>query len=396
MSTQHTAPYPTVEEILRLPAFSGCLVRGGAGGLQLPVRGASISDIPDYARWVSEGELLITTGYALADDEEAFSQLLPSVKRCGLSGVCIKPGRYLPPELPSWLTAQADELALPLIELPAAVRFSDLSGAVAQAISRWQSPEARERRLAIYLAHLLHDTPEEAAERETALEYGLHLEQPHIVLRVQTAASPEKRRWLLRDLSALCRRCGGEVWSAEEDEGALLVLECQGDIFALEDGLRQHIEDFLSGRNDTVAVCGISRPYSGLAGLCRADIGARAALLRARQQRLHCLTDDRAGLLRLIAAGDTPEALEEYVQRQLAPLLRQRPQRCRELLETLECWFRCRGNHRQMAQTMRLHYNTVSYRLQQLWQLLEKDPDDYDVRLSLELALYLYRTRIEQ
>ncbi len=40
-----------------------------------------------------------------------------------------------------------------------------------------------------------------------------------------------------------------------------------------------------------------------------------------------------------------------------------------------------------------LHYNTVSYRLQQLWLLLEADPVDPMKRLALETALYLYRYR---
>ena len=48
------------------------------------------------------------------------------------------------------------------------------------------------------------------------------------------------------------------------------------------------------------------------------------------------------------------------------------------------------GNQRQMARELHLHYNTVSYRLQQLWLLLEADPVDPMKRLALETALYLY------
>ena len=39
---------------------------------------------------------------------------------------------------------------------------------------------------------------------------------------------------------------------------------------------------------------------------------------------------------------------------------------------------------------LHLHYNTLSYRLQQLWLLLEADPVDPMKRLALETALYLY------
>ena len=64
-----------------------------------------------------------------------------------------------------------------------------------------------------------------------------------------------------------------------------------------------------------------------------------------------------------------------------------------ELLDTLDSWLRCMGNQRRMARELHLHYNTVSYRLQQLWMLLEADPADPMKRLALETALYLYRYR---
>ena len=51
------------------------------------------------------------------------------------------------------------------------------------------------------------------------------------------------------------------------------------------------------------------------------------------------------------------------------------------------------GNQRRMARELHLHYNTVSYRLQQLWMLLAADPADPVKRLTWETALYLDRYR---
>ena len=51
------------------------------------------------------------------------------------------------------------------------------------------------------------------------------------------------------------------------------------------------------------------------------------------------------------------------------------------------------GNQRRMARELHLHYNTVSYRLQQLWTLLAVEPADPVKRLAWETALYLYRYR---
>lgn len=117
MTSQHTADYPTLQEVLRLPVFAGCTVCGGAAGLGRRVSGVNLTDTPDYARWLAQGELLITTGFAIADDPQAVDALLPTAAEKGLSGVGIKPGRYLPSPLPAALAEKADRLGLPLLQL---------------------------------------------------------------------------------------------------------------------------------------------------------------------------------------------------------------------------------------------------------------------------------------
>ena len=53
--------YPTVEELLKLPIFSTSYVAAGKGGLDRIVSGINLSDNPDYAQWISPGELMIST-----------------------------------------------------------------------------------------------------------------------------------------------------------------------------------------------------------------------------------------------------------------------------------------------------------------------------------------------
>lgn len=104
------------------------------------------------------------------------------------------------------------------------------------------------------------------------------------------------------------------------------------------------------------------------------------------------MTDDPAGVVQLLEES-SPAETDAYIHRQLGTLLRQPEPRRQELLDTLASWLRCMGNQRRMARELHLHYNTVSYRLQQLWMLLEADPIDPMKRLALETALYLYRYR---
>ena len=388
MTSQHTADYPTLQEVLRLPMFAGCTVCGGAAGLGRRVSGVNLTDTPDYARWLAQGELLITTGFAIADDPQAVDALLPTAAEKGLSGVGIKPGRYLPGPLPAALAEKADRLGLPLLQLPTDMRFAELADAVSREIARRRIPAEQERQLAVLLHHLISGAPlSEAMERQAA-ESGIHLECPHILLRIRADAPELQRRSWLHEAEECCRALGADMWGALLEDGLLLVLEAD-DLFALEMPLRRVMADFAA---DHGVICGVSRPYGSTVGFQKADRSACAALRMAARTETPCVTDDPAGVVRLLEES-SPAETDAYIHRQLGTLLRQPEPRRQELLDTLASWLRCMGNQRGMARELHLHYNTVSYRLQQLWMLLEADPVDPMKRLALETALYLYRYR---
>ena len=385
MTSQHTADYPTLQEVLRLPVFAGCTVCGGAAGLGRRVSGVNLTDTPDYAHWLAQGELLITTGFAIADDPQAVDALLPTAAEKGLSGVGIKPGRYLPGPLPAALAEKADRLGLPLLQLPTDMRFAELADAVSREIARRRIPAEQERQLAVLLHHLISGAPlSEEMERQAA-ESGIHLECPHILLRIRADAPELQRRSWLHEVEERCRALGADMWGALLEDGLLLVLEAD-DLFALEIPLRRVMADFAA---DHGVICGVSRPYGGTVGFQKADRSARAALHMAARSEAPCVTDDPAGVVRLLEES-SPAETDAYIHRQLGTLLRQPEPRRQELLDTLANWLRCMGNQRRMARELHLHYNTVSYRLQQLWMLLEADPVDPMKRLALETALYLY------
>lgn len=388
MTSQHTADYPTLQEVLRLPVFVGCTVCGGAAGLGRRVSGVNLTDTPDYARWLAQGELLITTGFAIADDPQAVDALLPTAAEKGLSGVGIKPGRYLPSPLPAALAEKADRLGLPLLQLPTDMRFAELADAVSREIARRRIPAEQERQLAVLLHHLISGAPlSEEMERQAA-ESGIHLECPHTLLRIRADAPELQRRSWLHEAEERCRALGADIWGALSEDGFLLALEAD-DLFALEMPLWQVMADFAA---DHGVICGVSRPYVGTMGFQKADRSARAALHMAARSEAPCVTDDPAGVVRLLEES-SPAETDAYIHRQLGTLLRQPEPRRQELLDTLASWLRCMGNQRRMARELHLHYNTVSYRLQQLWMLLEADPVDPMKRLALETALYLYRYR---
>ncbi len=121
--------FPTIRELLALPVFAGSKVLGGEESLDRPVGGVSLTDIPDYYNWVYPHELLVSTCYAIRNDSAAIASLIPTLAQKGLSGACIKASRFLG-AMPEVMVAAADRLSFPLIELPADVRFADITKAI--------------------------------------------------------------------------------------------------------------------------------------------------------------------------------------------------------------------------------------------------------------------------
>lgn len=116
---------PTVRAVLELEALRGAEVVGGVGGLDREVTGANIVEVPEVSRWLKGGEFLLTAGYAWRDEPQGLVTILEDLDRCGISALAIKPGRYLS-EIPDALSSKADELGLPLIEIPPSVAYRDV------------------------------------------------------------------------------------------------------------------------------------------------------------------------------------------------------------------------------------------------------------------------------
>ncbi|MCW2996309.1 MAG: putative sigma factor, partial [Conexibacter sp.] len=98
---------------------------------------------------------------------------------------------------------------------------------------------------------------------------------------------------------------------------------------------------------------------------------------------LHAADDH---LLELLLAED-PSLVEDLARLRLAPLLALTP-RSRERLEaTLLAYLRHRGNGPRMAAELRVHPQTVRYRLARLRELLGAALDDPEARFELEVVL---------
>ena len=115
-----------VRDLLSLPAFAGTSIVAGRDGLERVVRWAHVIDMPGPAPWIGDGQLLLTTGYAWPTDERGERSQIEALAERHLAGIGLAVPGYVR-HFSQAARALADELELPLLEIPWDVPFARIT-----------------------------------------------------------------------------------------------------------------------------------------------------------------------------------------------------------------------------------------------------------------------------
>lgn len=115
----------TVRQALEIAPFSTCTMLAGQAGLERMVTSVTVLDAPDSAPWLKPAELILTTGYVFQGDPGHQRRLIYQLAERGCAGLAIKIRRFLHGAYHP-ICAAADQVGLPLIEIPPELSLSDL------------------------------------------------------------------------------------------------------------------------------------------------------------------------------------------------------------------------------------------------------------------------------
>lgn len=131
---------PSLREVLRLPAFRGAEVLTGHSRLDEPVTWVHVSELMDAWRFLSGGEVLVSTGLELA-------RATPEAREAYLRALVDAGAQALVLELVQWFRDVPDEMLLaarlmdfPLIVFREEVRFAELTKEAHESILRPHVP----------------------------------------------------------------------------------------------------------------------------------------------------------------------------------------------------------------------------------------------------------------
>jgi PucR family transcriptional regulator, purine catabolism regulatory protein len=136
---------PSLDEVL---AMDVCrrgrpAVVAGSDRLDTPVRWVHAIELTDVARLLRGGELVLSTGIALPDDERLLAAYITELADVGVAGLAVELGRRYAGSLPGALVAAARDAGLPLIAFEREVAFIEITEAVHARIIDAQLEELR-------------------------------------------------------------------------------------------------------------------------------------------------------------------------------------------------------------------------------------------------------------
>jgi purine catabolism regulator len=326
------------------------------------------------------------------------------------------------PAAPFWLASENDSpeaLVVPLrlrgtpagyLVLGGGGDVTDLDRQVAERAARVLGIELAKQRAVTeaqlrlqgdFLDDLLSGSyPSEDAMLARARWMGHDLGRPYVLLAVSLEEPADRtsgtQRLQAADLvrTEVVRLTPGALLRERQDRLAVALPRSNPptseEALELAESLRTRLAGLLPSGHVTI---GVGRHHPGIAGLGLSFREAEQALAIGRA----LLGGDRSvhfehlGVQRLLfQLRDNPE-LASFYDDLLGKLQAHDERQGAELVNTLEAFFECHGNHVRTAQRLHLHRNTLLYRLDRARNVLGVDLDDAETRLALQVALKIGR-----
>ncbi|NTY60449.1 PucR family transcriptional regulator [Mycolicibacterium sphagni] len=124
----------TVRRLMASPTL-GLSLAGGGAGIDRVITWAHAIELPDPRPWLSGGELVMTTGLQLPDDDAGQYQYLTGLAESGCAAVAFDTGCRFS-QVPGSIREAADEVGIPVLAVAPTTPFIAISHAVIDGIAR--------------------------------------------------------------------------------------------------------------------------------------------------------------------------------------------------------------------------------------------------------------------
>ncbi len=381
-----------IQDVLKLNSFKMCSVLAGQHHLSKNVSWVYLAetfpDIHDTFKWLTGQELLFIVGYSIKNSTYTFLDMVDLAYEKDLSGLVVFLGDYIS-AIPDEVIERCNDYGLPLITLPWAIKYVDVTQEITRAIIK---SESRQKAVFDLMdAVIFSEIIDANSLIKRAYAFGIDFTRAHRILVTdidqfntyidQHIANDEFQVFQLKSILF------DTVVSTLSSHGIHTVhMQKSDSVISLIESTR--ISDPLVAEIGNAVSTTLSKSYPGLT----VSIGLGSAYDEVAQLR-HSY-DEAEQVLRLKSTGVINKAVYAYDDlnfyallcqiEDTAPLRRQFPRLIKpiidydkanssELLHTLEHYLYSSKSLSQTAKELFIHRNTVKYRIDKVKQLTGLD-----------------------
>lgn len=383
------------KDLKSLPSLGRLRYLTGTRGLENPIRWIYTPEDDDFTDWVHGGELLIVSGAASHRPAFNLSRVLREAVRLNLAGAILLFGEHYIEEIPQAIIEAAARKDFPLMTIPWDTPLVDIEESIARAIVLSDRAPQQESLLALALAGRV--SAQEFAARAASAGYPVHAPQVLCAFsflpenaggRAVEALTQETAQALAAALSAR-----SQPFLSCSSLNQIYLLFAVTETAGAAEAVLAQLYSLAHARIKREECCAGATLAPALGDIIILYHEARTALDIARGQHLHTApyVYEHGGLAELIVGSSMTEHFRSFANGLLAPLVAQDARSHGRLMETLAAFVAANGNVLHAARELYIHRNTLKYRLRQIEKALGGSLDDPDLRLKLQLALYVRR-----
>lgn len=397
----------SLAKTLETKSFKQSSILTGKDALDRLVTSVTVGEVPDIANWLTGGELVLSTFFAVSSDPAALASFARKIITGPAAALAIKPTRFLK-SLPEAIIKLGEAHNFPIIEVPEDVRWTsviadfydaiteeDITAAVELARSK-ALEEAEIRMFKDFLNDLIAGRiPLEQLDSRVA-NLGADFSGGFAVLYCKLTKAADLRHFHREALRYVKAESKGSLL-IEHDGGLVIILAQSGESAKTSPAshARQVAKRLLAIAEalDSRVTIGVSRIRSNEEDIIKCLDEAKVALDSGRRLAgAGSITDfDEVGIYRLLLplTRDSQEDGRLYYNETIGRLDKYDRQHSTNLVETLESFRLNDENIAMTAEELFTHRHTVRYRLQRIAEITGSDPFKSTEREKLYMGLHI-------
>lgn len=204
--------------------------------------------------------------------------------------------------------------------------------------------------------------------------------------------------WIIQEISIMAITDNNKIIVGQKND-CIILLVCVEDKFEMNFSsikcrkIADKIIKVIDNKcYNTLISIGIGRYYNDNRKLWRSYNEARSALTFGKSEfKKRIFNFEKMGIYKFLSNESISDDLVEFYNDTLKLLVEYDKKKNTEFIPTLEAYFKTGGNIKNMAKLLYVHYNTVSYRIQRIQEMVNIDLKSPENRFDIEIGLKIMK-----